>query len=101
MVTKMCADPCLLFLILWMEKAPFLKMYSSYVKTYTTALAHIADCMKSNERFADFIRVGIDNDNFSILVFVMLTKNYPMVYLHPTRQWSTSPNVKASVSNPI
>ncbi|GJJ70650.1 hypothetical protein EMPS_03000 [Entomortierella parvispora] len=41
---------------IFIEIAPFLKMYSSYVKTYTTALAHINDCMKSNERFTDFIK---------------------------------------------
>ncbi|KAG0254545.1 hypothetical protein BG011_005667 [Mortierella polycephala] len=38
------------------EIAPFLKMYSSYVKSYTSALAHINECIIRNERFAEFLK---------------------------------------------
>ncbi|KAF9185082.1 hypothetical protein BGZ51_002956 [Haplosporangium sp. Z 767] len=38
------------------EIAPFLKMYSSYVKSYTSALAHINECISRNDRFAEFLK---------------------------------------------
>ncbi|KAF9381446.1 hypothetical protein CPB97_007747 [Podila verticillata] len=41
---------------IFIEIAPFLKMYSNYVKTYTSALAHINDCMNRSDRFAEFVR---------------------------------------------
>ncbi|KAF9976419.1 hypothetical protein BGZ73_008621 [Actinomortierella ambigua] len=41
---------------IFVEIAPFLKMYSSYVRTYASALTHINDCMKTNDRFAEFVK---------------------------------------------
>ncbi|KAI7822010.1 hypothetical protein BC939DRAFT_195735 [Gamsiella multidivaricata] len=41
---------------IFIEIAPFLKMYSNYVKTYTSALTHINDCMSRNERFTEFLK---------------------------------------------
>ncbi|KAF9982608.1 hypothetical protein BGZ75_005924 [Mortierella antarctica] len=41
---------------IFIEIAPFLKMYSNYVKTYTSALTHINECMSRNDRFAEFIK---------------------------------------------
>ncbi|KAF9574945.1 hypothetical protein EC968_004946 [Mortierella alpina] len=41
---------------IFIEIAPFLKMYSNYVKTYTSALTHINECMNRNDRFAEFIK---------------------------------------------
>src|SRR5690554_2193277 len=34
-------------------------MYSSYVKSYTSALAHINECISRNDRFAEFLKVTI------------------------------------------
>ncbi|KAF9288028.1 hypothetical protein BGZ68_000925 [Mortierella alpina] len=42
---------------IFIEIAPFLKMYSNYVKTYTSALTHINECMSRNDRFAEFIKI--------------------------------------------
>ncbi|KAF9124881.1 hypothetical protein BGW39_007840 [Mortierella sp. 14UC] len=41
---------------IFIEIAPFLKMYSNYVKTYTSALTHINDCMNRNDRFTEFLK---------------------------------------------
>ncbi|KAG9073305.1 hypothetical protein KI688_001097 [Linnemannia hyalina] len=41
---------------IFVEIAPFLKMYSNYVKTYTSALTHINDCMNRNDRFTEFLK---------------------------------------------
>ncbi|KAF9334895.1 hypothetical protein BG006_001300 [Podila minutissima] len=41
---------------IFIEIAPFLKMYSNYVKTYTSALAHINDCMTRSDRFTEFVK---------------------------------------------
>ncbi|KAF9092920.1 hypothetical protein BGX23_003797 [Mortierella sp. AD031] len=41
---------------IFIEIAPFLKMYSNYVKTYTSALTHINDCMGRNDRFTEFLK---------------------------------------------
>ncbi|KAF9956554.1 hypothetical protein BGZ72_002688 [Mortierella alpina] len=41
---------------IFIEIAPFLKMYSNYVKTYTSALTHINECISRNDRFADFLK---------------------------------------------
>ncbi|KAF9407206.1 hypothetical protein BGZ94_002797, partial [Podila epigama] len=41
---------------IFIDIAPFLKMYSNYVKTYTSALTHINDCMNRSDRFADFVK---------------------------------------------
>ncbi|KAG0034410.1 hypothetical protein BGZ81_004891 [Podila clonocystis] len=42
---------------IFIEIAPFLKMYSNYVKTYTSALTHINDCMNRSDRFTEFVKV--------------------------------------------
>ncbi|KAG0200036.1 hypothetical protein BGX28_006795 [Mortierella sp. GBA30] len=41
---------------IFIEIAPFLKMYSNYVKTYTSALTHINECMSRNDRFTEFLK---------------------------------------------
>ncbi|KAG0241573.1 hypothetical protein BGW41_005733 [Actinomortierella wolfii] len=41
---------------IFVEIAPFLKMYSSYVSTYADALAHINECMNRSDRFAEFVK---------------------------------------------
>lgn len=41
---------------IFIEIAPFLKMYSNYVKTYTSALTHINECMNRNDRFTEFLK---------------------------------------------
>ncbi|KAF9302076.1 hypothetical protein BGZ74_005883 [Mortierella antarctica] len=41
---------------IFIEIAPFLKMYSNYVKTYTSALTHINDCMNRSDRFTEFVK---------------------------------------------
>ncbi|KAG0319676.1 hypothetical protein BGZ97_001668 [Linnemannia gamsii] len=41
---------------IFIEIAPFLKMYSNYVKTYTSALTHINDSMNRNDRFTEFLK---------------------------------------------
>ncbi|KAF9921680.1 hypothetical protein FBU30_008237 [Linnemannia zychae] len=41
---------------IFVEIAPFLKMYSSYVKTYSSALTLINDFMNRNDRFTEFLK---------------------------------------------
>ncbi|KAF9904021.1 hypothetical protein BX616_001428, partial [Lobosporangium transversale] len=41
---------------IFIEIAPFLKMYSNYVKTFASALTHINDCMNRNERLTEFLK---------------------------------------------
>ncbi|KAG0246327.1 hypothetical protein BGX31_002938 [Mortierella sp. GBA43] len=41
---------------IFIEIAPFLKMYSTYVKTYSSALTHINECMNRNDRFTEFLK---------------------------------------------
>ncbi|KAF9437472.1 hypothetical protein BGZ76_000622 [Entomortierella beljakovae] len=42
---------------IFIEIAPFLKMYSSYVKAFQSARAHVLECVKNYERFAEFLKV--------------------------------------------
>ncbi|KAF8983464.1 hypothetical protein BGZ46_010217 [Entomortierella lignicola] len=41
---------------IFIEIAPFLKMYSNYVKAFESALTHVNDCMKSSDRFTEFLK---------------------------------------------
>ncbi|KAF8933528.1 hypothetical protein BGZ58_006280 [Dissophora ornata] len=57
------------------EIAPFLKMYSSYVKTFTSALSHINDCMNRNDRFTEFLKATVrrpECKNLDFQAYLML-----------------------------
>ncbi|KAG0004285.1 hypothetical protein BGZ79_009775 [Entomortierella chlamydospora] len=41
---------------IFIEIAPFLKMYSNYVKAFESALTHVNECMKSSDRFTEFLK---------------------------------------------
>ncbi|KAF9359574.1 hypothetical protein BGX26_012018 [Mortierella sp. AD094] len=42
---------------IFIEIAPFLKMYSNYVKAFESALTHVNECMKNSDRFTEFLKV--------------------------------------------
>ncbi|KAF9988138.1 hypothetical protein BGZ65_011851 [Modicella reniformis] len=54
---------------IFVEIAPFLKMYSNYVKTYSSALTHINDCMNRNERFTEFLKATVKRQECKSLDF--------------------------------
>ncbi|KAF9401819.1 hypothetical protein BGX21_000457 [Mortierella sp. AD011] len=41
---------------IFIEIAPFLKMYSNYVKAFESALTHVNECMKGSDRFTEFLK---------------------------------------------